>query len=99
MQFVQELARLLESYSLATALESVALKAVMVMPALLLQRPHPKSKDKEHVSRLEDRLTKWREGDIVSLLHKGRTIQDRLKNDRPQRKAPDDHQNARPFRS
>ena len=81
MQFVRGLACLLESYSLATALESVAMKAVMIMPALLLQSPHPKSKDKEHVARLDNRLTKWRDGDIVSLLHKGQTMQDRLRND------------------
>ena len=71
------------------------MKAVMIMPALLLQRPHPKSKDKEQVARLEDRLTKWHEGDIISLLHEVRTIQDRLRNNRLQRKPPDDHQGAR----
>ena len=72
------------------------MKAVMIMPALLLQRPHPKSKDKEQVARLEDRLTKWHEGDIISLLREVRTIQDRLRNNW-QRKPPDDHQGARAF--
>ena len=79
-QFVCKLTRLLEGYSSATALESVGMKAVMVLPALLLQRPHHKSKDREHIARLEDRLSRWHDGDIASLLHEGRTIQDRLGN-------------------
>ena len=42
--FVQELSRLFRAYADALALESVALKAAMVMPALLLQKPHSRSK-------------------------------------------------------
>ena len=38
----------------------------MVMPVWLFQRPHPKSKDKDHIPRLEDKLSKWHEGDVVS---------------------------------
>ena len=38
--FVTELARLLDGYSAATAMECIALKAAMVLPSLLLQRPH-----------------------------------------------------------
>ena len=61
------------------------MKAVMVLPALLLQRPHHKSKDREHIARLEDRLSRWHDGDIASLLHKCRTIQDHLGNGRSRR--------------
>ena len=32
-----------------SALESVAMKAAMVIPALLLQKPHPRSIAKDHV--------------------------------------------------
>ena len=42
--FVSELARLFREYANNSALESVALKAAMTMPSLLLQRPHKKSK-------------------------------------------------------
>ena len=38
--FVTELASLFRSYGESTALESVALRAAMVMPILLLQKPH-----------------------------------------------------------
>ena len=76
--FVQEIARLLDAYSHATALEGIVLKAVMVLPALLLQKPHPKAKSKDLSVRLNDRFVRWQDGDIDSLLHEGRTIQSRL---------------------
>ena len=84
-QFVCELTRLLEWYNSATALECVVMKAVMVLPALLLQRPHHKSKDREHIASLEDRLSTWQDSDIASLLHEGRTIQDCLGNSKSRR--------------
>jgi hypothetical protein len=46
--FVRELTRMFQAYADISSLESVALTATMVMPALLLQKPHPKSKAKEH---------------------------------------------------
>lgn len=46
--FVTEHARLLEGYSVATAMECIALRAAMVLPSSLLQRPHPRSRTKDH---------------------------------------------------
>ena len=46
---VREVSHLLEAYSNASAMESVALKAAMAFPALMLQKPHPKSKAILHV--------------------------------------------------
>ena len=62
----------------ATAMESVALKAAMVLPALVLQRPHPRSSAKDHTRCLEDGLSRWLKGSINSLLHKCRSIQGSL---------------------
>ena len=76
--FVNELSRLLESYSDGNALECIALKASMVLPCLVLQKPHPKSSCKEHTVCLSKRLSSWASGDIKSLLHECRTIQSRL---------------------
>ena len=59
-QFVAELARLYEAES---ALEYVALTAAMTMPALMLQKPHAKSKVQEHIIRR--RLSLWEEGEIA----------------------------------
>ena len=60
-------------------MESVALRAAMVMPILMLQKPHARSKSWEHVKCLERRLIDWKEGNIDTLLHEGRTIQSRFR--------------------
>ena len=74
-----DVSQMVEAYNNATALEGIAMKTVMVVPALLLHRPHPPSKTKDHGRLLEDRLMKWTKGDLESLLHEGQTIQNRLK--------------------
>ena len=51
----------------------------MVMPALLLQKPHPRSKDEENTSTLRRRLESWERGDVKLLLHEAQSIQDRLR--------------------
>ena len=43
-QFVDEFARLYVAFADGSALESVSLKAAIVMPNLLLQKPHHSSK-------------------------------------------------------
>ena len=45
------------------------------MPALLLQKPHSRSKTKEHVKHLERRLQLWKDGNLNSLLDEGSAIQ------------------------
>ena len=87
--FVSELARLFREYANNSALESVALKAAMTMPSLLLQRPHNKSKEKENTACLERRLSLWCEDDISTLLKEGQSIQDRLKHQQPSRQGKD----------
>ena len=73
--FVTELARLFRSYAEASALESVALKAAMVMPHLLLQKPFISTKAKYHCEVLSQQLRAWKAGDLDGLLCKGRVIQ------------------------
>ena len=75
---VEEISRLLEAYATNSALEGIAMKAAMILPALMLQRPHHKSKAKDHVRLLECRLTKWKDGEITTLLHECQTIQNRI---------------------
>ena len=58
---------------------SIALKAVHVMPALLIQKPRKSSKSKEHLEELTRRLSLWNEGRIDELLYEGQTMQDCLK--------------------
>ena len=72
--FVTELARLFRSYAEASALESVALKAAMVIPHLLLQKPFISAKAKDQCEVLSQRLHAWKAGDLDELLCKGRVI-------------------------
>ena len=76
--FVVELARLFNLYANKSMFEGCALKLAMIFPALMLQRPHPSSKNKEHISYLECSLVLWAEGDIDGLLVESR-IQSRLR--------------------
>ena len=77
--FVFELSRLFRAYAEATALESVALKATIVLPVLTLQKPCLKSKPKDHIKHLKRRLEIWKEGNLDVLLAEGRTIQNCFK--------------------
>ena len=76
--FVQEMASLFQSYADASAREKIALKATMVLPALLLQKPFKTSKVKDHISCIERRHSLWRQGKFQALLDEGRAIQQRL---------------------
>lgn len=75
---MHELSRMFRAYAECSALESVAMQAAMVMPTLLLQKPHPHSKAKDHIHHLERRLQLWGSGKLKELLVEGRTIQNRL---------------------
>ena len=76
--FVSELARLFRAYAEGSSLESVALKAVSVFSALSLQKPHSRSKPREHIACLSRRLDLWMDGKVTELLFEGRSIQQRL---------------------
>ena len=83
--FVRELSHMFRAFADSSALESVAMKAVMVMPALLLQKPHPRSKARDHVSHLQRRLQLWGNGKLDELLEEGQTIQHQLRRNPPRR--------------
>ena len=65
------------------------------MQCLLLQKPHAKSKVKEHTVHLERRLKQWQEGNIDVLLHEGRSIRKHLVSSGNQ--MPDQERTARIF--
>ncbi len=78
VDYVREHARLLRAYADRTPLERIALRAVMVMPSLLLQRPHAKAGSKECSVHLQRRLSLWKAGKIGELLDEAQAIQSRL---------------------
>ena len=63
-----ELSKLYQAFGDNSSLHSIAFTACSVMQVLLLQKPHAKSKSKEHSICLEHRLVLWGCGDIASLL-------------------------------
>ena len=50
------------------------MKAVHIMPALLLQKPSSSSKSKDHVRALERRMEMWHKGQIDLLMNEGETL-------------------------
>ena len=73
--FIREMTRLIESWiGVDNYLFSIALKALMVMPALILQKPTRKSNAKQHSQYLVKRLELWKEGQFDELLREGRAI-------------------------
>ena len=48
------------------------------MPILLLQKPHRRSKTKDHARCLENRMKLWKEENLKDLVLEGRAIQGRL---------------------
>ena len=61
-----------------SALHSILLTACCVFQVLLLQKPHARSKSKDHVQCLECCLNLWHHGDIIALVKEGKCIQDHL---------------------
>ena len=64
-----------------TPIRNIALKAMHVMPALLLQKPSKNSIPKDHLKSLERRFEIWKKGNLNELYEEGKSIQDRLKSD------------------
>ena len=62
----------------AIEFKDIALNVLMVMPALLLQKPTFKSTAKEHSQCLSRRLTQWELGEFNALLSKASTVQAKL---------------------
>eukprot|EP00794_Sanderia_malayensis_P001504 gene1504-biopygen1250 len=82
-KFVHELVKWFDHWnSDALNFKDIAMKVVMVMPALLLQRPSYKSTSKQHTLCLSRRLALWHSGDFEAILREVRAIQKHLKSSR-----------------
>ena len=83
--FVNHLATLYQSYADESPMECIALKAATVFQILLLQKPGPKSRSKDHIKHLKRRLDMWINGDIEEIFLEGCFLQERM----PQRTSKD----------
>ena len=77
--FIPEMTRLIEEWTNDSEISTIALKALMVMPVLLLQKPTRKSTSKQHKLYLSKRLKLWCEGRFEELVKEGRQIQNKMK--------------------
>ena len=75
-KFNKEITRLINLWTYNPSLENIALKAIHVMQALLLQKPNKISKGKDHIAVLERRLELWENGNIIELLNEGESKQE-----------------------
>ena len=60
--FVREISHLFQAYAERSTLEGIPMKAAMILPALLFQKPHSRIRTKDHAKHLERRLGLWKEG-------------------------------------
>lgn len=72
------LADLFCSYGEASTMKLVVLKATMVMPILLLQKPHAWLRTQDHVPCLKRQMILWAMGNIDALVQECKTIQGQL---------------------
>ena len=81
-EFIDTLKELINKWNNGSEMEFIALKVAIVLLALCLQKPGPKSKLKDHQDCLAKRLALWKKGEVDAILREGRMIQRRLGNSR-----------------
>ena len=78
-QFISELTLwITELNNRNSSINSHAIKAFMVLPDLLLQKPTRRSKAKENSQALKRRLDEWNKGNIRGLLKEAKQVQTKL---------------------
>ena len=77
--FIRETTRFLDEWTKDSILSGIALKAVMIMPALLLQKPKYNSKARDHTDCLKRRLVSWENGQFDVIMSECRAIQKNIK--------------------
>ena len=76
--FINELTTWVEHFNKNSEFQCIALKVFMVLPNLILQKPSKTSKAKDHLKKVEERMTSWKEGKIYELVQECRIIQHRM---------------------
>ena len=76
---VQELTDLLQAFADGLSLECVSMKAVIILQALVLQKPSHTSKTRDNISHLKKRMELWKAANYINeTLLEGRCIQECL---------------------
>ena len=80
-RYIKETTRLINIWNEnSVPLVDSALKFLMIMPSILLQKPNQKSTAKIHSAYLQKRLELWENGRFDDLMQEARSIQKQLKN-------------------
>ena len=87
--FVMELVSWLRHFNNNTDMNSIALKAFMVLPTLILQKPSPTSKAKDHSAAIERRLKLWKQGELTMLMKEIKFIQNKFNSSRKEKSMQD----------
>ena len=87
-EYITLKAEWLNKFNTGSTHKYLALKTFFILPNLLLQKPSPTSKAKDHSKALEERLKMWSEGKIGELWRDNKVIQRKL-SENP-RRAPHD---------
>ena len=77
-RFIEEMTRLINCWTFRSEQDTIAMKALMVVTTLLLQKTFFISKSKDNVKPLKRRLNQWKDGDMEKLLVEGKTIQEKI---------------------
>ena len=81
-EFIDTLKELINKWNNGSEMEFIALKVAIVLLALCLQKPGPKSKLKDRQDCLAKRPVLWKKGEVDTILRDGCMIQRRLGNSR-----------------
>ena len=77
--FITELTRLINLFNNDSPWKNIALKMAMIFPAVMLQKPSTKSKARENIKYLSERLKMWHDGELDQLMSQVQKIQERIK--------------------
>ena len=92
----REMTRIIEEYNNDASGKAMAMKLLMIMPKLLLQKEHMKAKKKENDKAFRRRMEAWQKGEYLELMEEAEAIQKRL---RQQPRGETEEMIARKFRT
>ena len=87
--FIEELTFWIKQFNADSDLNSVALKAFMVLPTLILQTPSATSKSKEHSATIERRFALWKQRNLDLSLKEVKFLQEKFVNSKKARTVED----------
>ena len=94
-KMIREMTFLIREYTRESHLSTSALKTLAILPHLLCQRTHEKSRTGEDRKALERRMKKWEMGEVQSLVKEAETLQKRVKKNIGKKKEDDKPPEAR----